>query len=95
MLVGGKEHKGKEKKIKEREEKKKRKRERERRKEIEKRRKRKVGELFPHISGLPMGPRSKVRLRDEGYAPRGRDFPTLVYFHPKGLFLRYGNAALF
>ena len=31
-----------------------------------------------------IGPRIKVRLRDEGWAPRGRDSSYLSYFHPKG-----------
>ena len=29
-------------------------------------------------------PRSKVCLRNEGYAPRGRYYSYFSYFHPKG-----------
>ena len=31
-----------------------------------------------------VGPRSKVRLLDEGYVPRGRDSSYFGYFHLKG-----------
>ena len=31
-----------------------------------------------------VGKRVKVCLRDEGYAPRGRDSSSFGYFHPKG-----------
>ena len=55
-----------------------------------------------------VGPRSKVCIFNEGYAPRGRDSSYFGLFSairsvglclfPKGLFgriLNYGNAALF
>ena len=46
-------------------------------------------------SGL-VRPRSKVRLRDEGYAPRGRDSSSFGLFSTlRGYFLKYGNATLF
>ena len=52
-------------------------------------RKRKFGKLLPQSQEFQrselVGPRSKVRLFDEGYTPRGRDSSYFGYFHPNGL----------
>ena len=42
-----------------------------------------------------VGPRSIVCIFNEGYKLKEVGIlPTLVYFHHKGLFVKYGNAAL-
>ena len=91
VFVGGKNRKGKEKEKGKGEigkkEKKRKERERER-KGREKEGEKEIGVFFlssPAFRQLELvGPRSKVRIFDEGYAPRGQDFS---YF---GLFLSFG-----
>ena len=42
-----------------------------------------------------VGPRIKGYIFDEGYTSTVGILHTLVYFYPKGLFVKYGNATCF